>query len=73
MQDMNTVVIYTIVSLFCKLGYFPILIFGVALNHTYIYTHTYIYIYIYIYTHTKKACVNMFNFPTQKGISKYAS
>ena len=73
MQDMNTVVIYTIVSLFCKPGYFPILIFGVALNHTYIYTHINKYIYIYTHTHTKKACVNMFNFPTQKGIRKYES
>ena len=32
------------------------------------------YIYIYIYTHTyKKANVNMLDFPTKKGIGKYAS
>ena len=31
-------------------------------------------IYIYIYTHTyKKANVNMLDFPTKKGIGKYAS
>ena len=33
-----------------------------------------IYIYIYIYTHTyKKANVNMLDFPTKKGMGKYAS